>query len=589
MRFLLAAVAVLAISGATAQAAPRPIVYVVVVDGLDGDAVDAGQAPFVSSLLTGQDAKATYYPESRSVMITETNPNHTAMMSGAYAGRSGIPSNSFAVYHPTEGEDSCASTGATDESKMPTEVSGENADCPEVEFLFEAVKRQGNPDGLLTAGVFGKPKLGRIFAGENSSKDRRDVDHLWAPCDSGADDDNYCGDVQTNPVTGYAINDKVVMDEVLRTIDEGVGPEKRRPDFTFVNLPQVDSAGHAFGPMPAGPYGAAIGMADDEIARLVGELRARGEWERTVMIVLADHSMGSTLTKTRMSDAFADAGISDDSYLAIGKSAVELIYLADRTSPARFTLLKQMRETALQAEGVTEALYREPNPEDGDAAYTIGAAHPTWQLTGSARVPDLLLTHEPGGSFSDPSASSQPLPGHHGAPQTRDNFFAVIGGGDYVRQQSVPGTAAPMFDDTDANPEQAENVDPAATVMGLFGLSAPRDSEGRFLAEAFELGQLPGRASPAARPRVRVKKRRAPRRRGCQTRKYRALLSPEGTFDVRLRTERNVRRLARATTRRKIRFRVREGHRATIRVRLIAASGAKSKPASKRIDIRGAC
>jgi hypothetical protein len=118
--------------GATAAeaATERPIVYVVVLDGLDGDAVDAGEAPFIASLLAGQDARATYYAESRSVMIAETNPNHTAAMSGSYAGPSGIPSNAFAVYHPTENEDSCKATGPVDESKMPVEVSGENANCP---------------------------------------------------------------------------------------------------------------------------------------------------------------------------------------------------------------------------------------------------------------------------------------------------------------------------------------------------------------------------------------------------------------------------------------------------------------------------
>ena len=81
----------------------------------------------------------------------------------------------------------------------------------------------------------------------------------------------------TNPVTGYADTDKTVMDVVLRSMRL---PE--RPDFTFVNLQQIDSAGHASGTGPA--YDAAIGMADTEIQRLVDELRRRGEWERTVLV-----------------------------------------------------------------------------------------------------------------------------------------------------------------------------------------------------------------------------------------------------------------------------------------------------------------
>ncbi len=111
-----------------------------------------------------------------------------------------------------------------DETKLPSPTSGENANCLEAETIFEAIKRQGNPDGLLTAAVFGKPKLGRIFAGRKIGGRNRDADHLWAPCDSGPDDEDYCGDVPLNPANGYAVDDKTVMDEVLRTVREGVAP-----------------------------------------------------------------------------------------------------------------------------------------------------------------------------------------------------------------------------------------------------------------------------------------------------------------------------------------------------------------------------
>ena len=45
-----------------------------------------------------------------------------------------------------------------------------------------------------------------------------------------------------------------------------------------------------------------------------------------------------------------------------------------------------------------------------------------------------------------------------------------------MRKQPLSGTQDPLFDDTLANPGQAENVDVAPTVMGLFGLAAPRDN-----------------------------------------------------------------------------------------------------------------
>lgn len=554
-RLILAAVFALALA-APAAAAERPIVYVVVIDGLDGDRVDDGKAPFISSLLAEH---ATYYRESRSVMPAETNPNHTAMMTGAYPDTSGIAGNAFAIYAALENEDSCKATGPIDESKMPMETSGENANCPVAEMTFAAIKRQGNPDGLSSAGIFGKPKLGRIFAGKNVDPGRRDVDYLWAPCSSGADDDEYCENVPTNPASGYAMDDKTVMDRVIASM-----ARKPRPSFTFVNLHQVDTAGH--GTTPAGAYDTAIGQADDEIARMVGQLKSRGEWERTVLILLSDHSMDSTVSqRTSLQSEFGDAGIPDDSYLVVDNGSVDSVYLANRTSPDRFTLLKRMREAALATGRVDEALYREDNAADGGDANTAAKVHPAWHVAG-ARAPDLFVTHKPGGAFSDPDPSSNPLPGNHGGPQTVDNFFAVIGGGSFVKQQDVRGSVAPFFDDTLVNPGQVENVDPAATVMGLFGMGAPSGNAGRFLAEAFDLSALPGRGAPAP-PRVGA--RRAGRR------AYRIHAEgPGDSYGVQVRGCRGWKTLRKALKRGEtFRFRARRGRGYIFRARATAASG----------------
>jgi hypothetical protein len=594
----LIAAAILSVSAVPAPAATqRPIVYVVVVDGLDGDRVDEGKAPFVSSLLGGDGGRATYYEESRSVIIAETNPNHVAMMTGAYIDRSGVAGNGYGVYAPVK-EDTCVGTGPRDPSKPPTLTSGEDSSCLVAETVFESIKRQGNPDGLLSAAVLGKPKLGAIFAGKNAVAGQRDIDHLWAPCSGSLEgDEEYCDDdVETNPATGYAVDDAVVMDEVLRTMEEGVKAadgRTGRPDLTFVNLPQVDSAGHAFSPGAA--YDAAIGMADTEIARLVGALKERGEWERSVVIVLSDHSMDATLNKTRLSDVLDEQGIDESTYTVIGNGSAAMLYLTDRTAADRFELMKRIRTAALTSPSVVEALYREPNPTDEGARLTIDGLHPGWHAAGE-RTGDLLVMHAPGGAFLDTGETSNPLtdvapavPGQHGAPQTRDNFFAVIGGGTYVRQQSLRGSRAPDFDDTLQNPRQAENVDPAATVMGLLGLDAPADSRGRFLSEAFDLASLPGRAQPPP-PGIRVRRAGGGRGRGCRLRRYRLRLSPAGgTFNARVISRGRRRTLGMQTRRTKLTFRIKEGRRWTVVAKRRAASGTYSKAATRRIDLRRAC
>ncbi len=573
-RLVLFALAAVAAATQPAQAAERPIVYAIVLDGLDGDAVDASTAPFLTALLSGEGGRATYYPESRSVMIAETNPNHTAMMTGAYGEDSGIPGNAFALYSPLENEDSCRATGPVNLAKLPSVTSGENANCPVAQTVFEAIKRQGNPDGLLTAAVLGKPKLGRIFAGKRFDPQTRDVDHLWAPCDGEPDDDEYCGDVQTNPVSGYAFDDGLVMDEVLRTIRDGVGKAKRRPDFTFVNLHQIDSAGHATTPGPA--YQAAIMLADMELERLVEELRARGEWERTVLILLSDHSMDATLTKTNLTGVFTDAGVPEDSFVVVQNGSLDAVYLADRTSSGRFKLLEQLRAAALANSNVVEALYREPNPEDGGMAHTVDGMHPGWRAAGE-RSGDLIVTHAPGGAFTDPSETSNPLPGNHGGPHTSDNFFAVVSGGGLVRQQEIPGVAKPLFDDALVNPRQAENVDPAPTIMGLLGLSEPRDNAGRFLTEAFDLSAVPGAGRPAARPRFAVTRLRCIRGRRAVARvRFRSA----GRHDLLV----NRRRVLRNSRRRALRVKLRGPTR--LRARRVAASGARGPAARRAVRVR---
>jgi hypothetical protein len=270
----------------------------------------------------------------------------------------------------------------------------------------------------------------------------------------------------------------------------------------------------------------------------------------------------------------------------VQNGSVDLVYLANRTSPNRYELLKRMRAQALATGNVQEALYREPNPADGGAANTLAAAHPAWHLDG-ARTGDLVVTHKPGGAFTDPGSFDNPLTGNHGGPPTRDNFFAVTGGGDGVRSQSLAGNRDAFFDDTLSNPGQAENVDVAATVMGLFGLQPPRDNSGRFLSEAFNLGAVSGAGAPAARAgRLRLHVRALTRRRCAPAHRYRVSWVPRGArYDLTRRTHNRTRTLLRNSPRTRTRVKLRSGHRYRIRVRMRAASGVPGRWAGRGVRV----
>jgi hypothetical protein len=498
MKRLAAAITALAALVACAPASAQqpvdsgsgPLVYVFVLDGLEGDHVDQGKAPYLASLLAGQEeARATLFKESRSIMVAETNPNHTAMATGDYADRSGIAGNTFAVYGPPgAGEDECPQ-GPPDETQPPHVTSGESAGCILSETLFQAAARQPSPAAVTTAGIFGKPKLGRLFSAPGA-------DYLWAPCEQSSGDPDYCSDVPINPATRYALDDSIVMDEVLRSVREGVPADGavKRPNLTLVNFPQIDSAGHATGTGPV--YDTAIGMADEQLRRFVDAQKEQGLWSRTVMIVLSDHGMDTTGAKTTLQQRFEAAGIDDGSYEIVQNGSVDMVYLTDRTDPGRFELLKQLRAAAMSSilapagsPGVDEALYREPNPADGGADLTLAAVHPGWHNDGP-RTGDLFVTHQEGGAFSEPA---NPLTGNHGGPLTADNFLAVVGGSELIRNRGgLAGEVGPRFDDTLLNPHQSENVDVAPTALGLLGREPPAQSRGRFLEEAFVLSRLPG-------------------------------------------------------------------------------------------------
>ena len=256
LRALAAVILALALPAAAAQAQTQapvddttlPLVYVFVVDGLDGDRVDMGQAPFLSRMLLGQEQnRATYYQESRSIMVAETNPNHVAMATGAFGDRSGIPGNAFAVQDAA----SKAACGANPEDPGAVDVDGETGTCMIAESFFTAMKRLA-PRTTTTAAILGKPKLAQIFATKRLDPNAYDADHLWSPCDPSEPAD-YCDpNAPARPNDGYAVTDSEVMDHVLETVNDGVDADgaKKRPNLSFVNLPTSTAPGTAPGPAP---------------------------------------------------------------------------------------------------------------------------------------------------------------------------------------------------------------------------------------------------------------------------------------------------------------------------------------------------
>ena len=192
--------------------------------------------------------------------------------------------------------------------------------------------------------------------------------------------------------TGASANDRIVMDEVIETTREGVRADgtRKRPNLTFVNFPQIDVSGHGSGVGPG--YDAAINSADTEIGRFVQNQKQLGLWKRTTMIVLSDHSMDTTPQKTSLTQCYRAAGIDSDDFVIVQNGSAALVYLADRTDPGRFRLLKRLRAaSALWYRGG-----RRPRRDDG----TLGNQR---RATLSPALPGRL----PSGSNGSPTAPTR--------------------------------------------------------------------------------------------------------------------------------------------------------------------------------------
>ena len=211
----------------------------------------------------------------------------------------------------------------------------------------------------------------------------------------------------------------------------------------------------------------------------------------------ADHNFGDTanpVNKIFLDGVLEGAGEAPFAVVTHGGSAsVYLTDLQDTDRPLtddEQATLKEMRARALETDGVTEALYRVPNPQDGGATNSLDAVHPDWHLGGTARVGELLIVADEEHSlFPNMQDDDALITGHHGHPTDRHIPFVVMSGGTYVRDQTVAPQDAGSVDqgdDTAELPGQAENVDIAPTIGWLLGTGAPAQSQGRILEEAFE-------------------------------------------------------------------------------------------------------
>jgi arylsulfatase A-like enzyme len=437
--------AALALSVALAEIAfagpPTPHVYLVVVDGLGADALDPTVMPRLTSLAGTDGVRA----EARAAMPTRTNPNHVTLLTGLFPESHGVTGNGYwdRTARRARGLDA--------------------AEAIEAETLF-TVAETTRP-ALVTMGAFSKAKLGRLFAAAPGRQ--RGPDVLWAPA----------AEEGGSHVFGVA-SDGETMDAFLAAAAE------REPDLAAINLSEVDRTAHAEGPQATGE---ARRHADAAIGRLVDDLHARGRWDRSVVIVTADHGFDDVRpTPERpeptigLAERFAAAGVSGVHVVSDG--GVAHVYadgIGAKTIDARgaATALGWAAAVAWREPGVAEVLARLPVP----GVPTLADVHPDWGL-GNERVGDLVIVAGPGYEFVDaPDPVSGGFRGNHGSPREMRVPLVLTGG-------ALDATRVALV----APPSSA---DVGATIGVLLGLRSPRRFDGQAVRAGHALA-LPLRAAP---------------------------------------------------------------------------------------------
>jgi arylsulfatase A-like enzyme len=403
----------------------RPHVYLVIVDGLGADELDAALMPRTVELARGDGALRT---EAAAAMPTRTNPNHVTLLSGLAPEAHGVTGNGYW------------------DRRARTEKPLDAAASIEAETLF-TVAETARP-AFVTMAAFSKAKLGHLFAALPGRQHAPDV--LWTP-----------EAMDAGHVTGVA-GDVQTMDAFLAAAAE------REPDLVAINLSEVDRTAHAQGPSATAD---ARRHADAAVGRLVDDLVARGRWHRSIVVVTADHGFdGVAPTPSRpspsvvLSAKFAEAGITGVHVVADGGTAH--VY-ADDVSPtatragASTAVLGWAAAVAWRDPSVADVIARLPLPN----VPTLAHRHPDWGLQ-HERAGDLIVVANEGYAFVDATDNTSPtFRGNHGSPREMRVPLIIAGG---ALTSPAPTVATPPT-----------SADVGATIASLLNLRPPRRFDGR--------------------------------------------------------------------------------------------------------------
>ncbi|PCG97593.1 Alkaline phosphatase-like, alpha/beta/alpha [Penicillium occitanis (nom. inval.)] len=237
------------LSNGTALFAPTTIV--VSLDGFRADFLNRGLSPTLSKFIAEGVSPRYMIPSFPSV----TFPNHFTLVTGLYPESHGMVANDF--YDPNLKEYFTVTPGLSDDAKWWT-----------AEPIWATAEKQGIRTAI----------------------------HMWPGSEAhiGNMDPSFYDKFNGSEVLSRKV-DRVMefLDFPGEESDDGV--EKLRPQFIATYVPNVDTAGHLYGPNST-EIRSVITYADEMLAGILDGLEARNLTKIVNIVVVSDHGMATTST-----------------------------------------------------------------------------------------------------------------------------------------------------------------------------------------------------------------------------------------------------------------------------------------------------
>jgi len=440
----------------------RRHVVIVVWDGMRPDFVNEPNCPTLCQLARG----GVTFAHHHSVYPSATEVNGTAIFTGGYPAHDGILGNH--EYRPDIDPSKPVRTESAETVRKGDELThGRYLHLP---TLAEIVRGAGGkaavagakPVALLAdrAARSTAAAGANVFAGAALPTTLEEtLAHRYGPFPKEGK-----GNPTRNDWTAEALIDPLWA--------EGV------PDFTLLWLNQPDASQHQTGPGSKASL-EGIRNADQNLARVLKALEAKGARETTDVLVISDHGFSTIASRIDMAKELQNAGLNATrefkakpargDVLVVGNSGTTTIYVIGHDAD-----VIQKTVGALQRSKFSGAIFtREALP----GTFALSQAHLDSDLAADVIVASRWTAEKnqngtPGMIMVD--ASSSVTEGSHVSLSPFDMHATLVAAGPDFRSGVV-----------DALP--SGNVDIAPTVLWVLGIKPPKPMDGRVLAEALTI------------------------------------------------------------------------------------------------------